>query len=178
MTIVPVDRFARVDPQRIAEAITPRTRMVSVMLANNEVGTINPIGEIGRITREKGVLFHSDATQGVGKLPVDVEAMNIDLLSLSAHKMYGPKGIGALYVRARNPRVRLTPMMDGGGHERADLRHGRCRGHLPRRWPAEARAPSGPHRSRRHDAGVRQPDHATAGRSGDRDHGRRRHTRD
>ncbi len=88
------------------------------MFANNEIGTINPIGEIGKVTREKGVLFHTDATQGVGKLPLDVEAMNIDLLSMSAHKMYGPKGIGALYVRAKGPRVRLTPVIDGGGHER------------------------------------------------------------
>src|SRR5207249_3232457 len=82
------------------------------------VGTIHPIAEIGKITREKGVLFHTDATQGVGKLPVDVEAMHIDLLSMSAHKMYGPKGIGALYVRSKNPRVRLTAIIDGGGHER------------------------------------------------------------
>ena len=118
VTYLPVDRYGMVDPDDVRRAITDKTVLVSVMFANNEVGTINPIGEIGRITREKGVLFHSDATQGVGKLPVDVEAMNIDLLSLSAHKMYGPKGIGGLYVRARNPRVRLTPMMDGGGHER------------------------------------------------------------
>jgi cysteine desulfurase len=118
VTYLPVDRYGMVDPDDVRRAITDKTVLVSIMFANNEVGTINPIGEIGRITREKGVLFHSDATQGVGKLPVDVEAMNIDLLSLSAHKMYGPKGIGGLYVRARNPRVRLTPMMDGGGHER------------------------------------------------------------
>jgi cysteine desulfurase len=118
VTYLPVDRYGMVDPDDVRRAITDRTVLVSIMFANNEVGTINPLAEIGRITREKGVLFHSDATQGVGKLPVDVEAMNIDLLSLSAHKMYGPKGIGALYVRARNPRVRLTPMMDGGGHER------------------------------------------------------------
>jgi cysteine desulfurase len=118
VTYLPVDRYGMVDPADVRRAITDKTVLVSIMFANNEVGTINPLGEIGRITREKGVLFHSDATQGVGKLPVDVEAMNIDLLSLSAHKMYGPKGIGALYVRARSPRVRLTPMMDGGGHER------------------------------------------------------------
>jgi cysteine desulfurase len=118
VTYLPVDRYGMVDPDDVRRAITDKTVLVSIMFANNEVGTINPIGEIGRITRERGVLFHSDATQGVGKLPVDVEAMNIDLLSLSAHKMYGPKGIGALYARARNPRVRLTPMMDGGGHER------------------------------------------------------------
>ena len=118
VTYLPVDRYGMVDPDDVRRAITDKTVLVSIMFANNEVGTINPLAEIGRITREKGVLFHSDATQGVGKLPVDVEAMNIDLLSLSAHKMYGPKGIGALYVRARNPRVRLTPMVDGGGHER------------------------------------------------------------
>jgi cysteine desulfurase len=118
VTYLPVDRYGMVDPEDVRRAITDKTVLVSIMFANNEVGTINPIGEIGRITREKGVLFHSDAAQGVGKLPVDVEAMNIDLLSVSAHKMYGPKGIGALYVRARNPRVRLTPSMDGGGHER------------------------------------------------------------
>ena len=118
VTYLPVDHYGMVDPDDVRRAITDKTVLVSIMFANNEVGTINPLAEIGRITREKGVLFHSDATQGVGKLPVDVEAMNIDLLSLSAHKMYGPKGIGALYVRARNPRVRLTPMMDGGGHER------------------------------------------------------------
>src|SRR5213078_4730007 len=100
------------------KAIMDKTLLVSIMFANNEIGTINPIGEIGKVTREKGVLFHTDATQGVGKLPLDVEAMNIDLLSMSAHKMYGPKGIGALYVRAKGPRVRLTPVIDGGGHER------------------------------------------------------------
>src|SRR5207245_8802272 len=88
------------------------------MFANNEVWTNNPIGEIGKSARAKGVLFHTDATQGVGKLPVDVEAMHIDLLSMSAHKMYGPKGIGALYVRSKSPRVRLTAIIDGGGHER------------------------------------------------------------
>jgi cysteine desulfurase len=88
------------------------------MFANNEIGTIHPIAAIGKIAKEAGVLFHSDATQGVGKVPVDVEACGIDLLSLSAHKIYGPKGIGALYVRSKAPRVRLTPMIDGGGHER------------------------------------------------------------
>ncbi len=92
--------------------------LVSIMFANNEIGTIQPIAEIGAISREKGVLFHTDAVQGVGKLPIDVEAMHIDLLSLTAHKIYGPKGIGALYVRSKEPRVRLTPMIDGGGHER------------------------------------------------------------
>jgi len=118
VTYLPVDRYGMVDPDDVRRAITDKTVLVSIMFGNNEVGTVNPIADIGRITREKGVLFHTDATQGVGKLPLDVEAMNIDLLSMSAHKMYGPKGIGALYVRAKGPRVRLTPMMDGGGHER------------------------------------------------------------
>jgi len=118
VTYLPVDQYGRVDPDDVRRAITDKTVLVSVMYANNEIGTISPIGEIGKVTREKGVLFHTDATQGVGKLPVDVEAMNIDLLSMSAHKMYGPKGIGALYVRAKSPRVRLAPIIDGGGHER------------------------------------------------------------
>jgi cysteine desulfurase len=107
-----------VDPEAVRRAITDKTVLVSIMFANNEIGTINPIGEIGRITREKGVLFHTDAVQGVGKLPLDVDAMNIDLLSMSAHKMYGPKGVGALFVRSKGPRVRLAPLIDGGGHER------------------------------------------------------------
>jgi len=118
VTYLPVDQYGRVDPDDVRRAITDKTVLVSVMYANNEIGTISPIAEIGKVTREKGVLFHTDATQGVGKLPVDVEAMNIDLLSMSAHKMYGPKGIGALYVRAKSPRVRLAPIIDGGGHER------------------------------------------------------------
>ena len=118
VTYLPVDRYGMVDPDDVRRAITDKTVLVSIMFANNEVGTINPIGEIGRVAREKGVLFHTDAAQGVGKLPLDVEAMNVDLLSVSGHKMYGPKGIGALYVRSKGPRVRLTPSMDGGGHER------------------------------------------------------------
>jgi cysteine desulfurase len=92
------------------------------MLANNEVGTVQPIAEIGKITRERGVLFHTDAVQGLGKMPFDVKAMNVDLASITAHKMYGPKGVGALYVRRSKPRVRLTAQMDGGGHERACAR--------------------------------------------------------
>jgi len=118
VTYLPVDQYGRVDPDGVRRAITDQTVLVSIMHANNEIGTINPIAEIGKVTREKGVLFHSDATQGVGKLPIDVDAMGIDLLSMSAHKMYGPKGIGALYVRAKSPRVRLAPIIDGGGHER------------------------------------------------------------
>jgi len=118
VTYLPVDRYGMVDPDDVRRAITDKTVLVSIMYANNEVGTINPIAEIGKITREKGVLFHTDATQGVGKLPIDVDAMHIDLLSLSAHKIYGPKGVGALYVRSKGPRVRLVPQIDGGGHER------------------------------------------------------------
>src|SRR5690606_39235360 len=101
-------------------ALTDRTILVSVMLANNEVGTIQPIKEIGRVTRERGILLHTDAVQGVGKTPFNVEEMNVDLASITAHKMYGPKGVGALYVRRSRPRVRLTAQMDGGGHERGN----------------------------------------------------------
>jgi cysteine desulfurase len=118
VTYLPVDHYGRVDPEDVRKAITDKTVLVTIMFANNEIGTIQPLAEIGKITREHGVLFHTDAVQGVGKLPLDVETMNIDLLSLTAHKIYGPKGIGALYVRSKGPRVRLTPMIDGGGHER------------------------------------------------------------
>ncbi len=118
VTYVPVDETGLVDPDDIRKAITDKTILISIMQANNEIGTIQPLHEIGKIAKEKGVLFHTDATQGVGKLPVDVDAMGIDLMSFSAHKIYGPKGIGGLYVRSRGPRVRLTPQMDGGGHER------------------------------------------------------------
>src|SRR4051794_2454110 len=118
VTFLPVDRYGRVSPGQVAEALTDRTILVSVMAANNEVGTLQPIREIGRLSRERGVLFHTDAVQAVGKVPVDVEDMNVDLLSLTAHKIYGPKGVGALYVRRRSPRVRLEPLLDGGGHER------------------------------------------------------------
>src|SRR5439155_16992793 len=113
-----VDHEGRVDPDDVAKAITDKTILVSVMLANNEVGTVQPIGEIGQITRKRGVLLHSDAVQGVGKVPFDVEKMNVDLASITAHKMYGPKGVGALYIRRSKPRVRLVAQMDGGGHER------------------------------------------------------------
>jgi cysteine desulfurase len=118
VTYLPVDRYGRVAPEQVAEAITDRTILVSLMAANNEVGTLHPVKEIGRVCKERGALFHTDAVQAVGTVPVDVEDMGIDLLSLSAHKMYGPKGVGALYVRRRDPRVRLEPMIDGGGHER------------------------------------------------------------
>jgi cysteine desulfurase len=118
VTYLPVDKFGMVNPEDVRDAITDKTILISVMLANNEIGTINPIKEIGKIAKEKGVLFHSDATQGVGKIPVDVQDMGIDLMSFTSHKIYGPKGVGALYVRRKAPRVRLVPMIDGGGHER------------------------------------------------------------
>ncbi|HKT35730.1 MAG TPA: IscS subfamily cysteine desulfurase [Nitrospira sp.] len=118
VTFLPVDKQGMVNPQDVRKAITDKTVLISVMLANNEIGTINPVQEIGKLAKEKGILFHCDATQGVGKIPVDVQAMAIDLMSFSAHKIYGPKGIGALYVRKKNPRVRIAAQMDGGGHER------------------------------------------------------------
>jgi cysteine desulfurase len=118
VTYLPVDKYGMVNPEDVRNAITDNTILISVMLANNEIGTINPVQEIGKIAKARGVLFHCDATQGVGKIPVDVQAMGIDLMSFSAHKIYGPKGVGALYVRKKNPRVRLVAQMDGGGHER------------------------------------------------------------
>ena len=118
VTYLSVDKQGTVNPQDVRNAITDKTVLISVMLANNEIGTLNPVQEIGKIAKEKGVLFHCDATQGIGKIPVDVQAMGIDLMSFSAHKLYGPKGIGALYVRKKNPRVRIAAQMDGGGHER------------------------------------------------------------
>jgi cysteine desulfurase len=108
----------RIDLDELRRTIRPDTVLVSVMFANNETGVIQPIAEIGTICRERGVLFHCDAVQATGKVPIDVSALNIDLLSMSAHKMYGPKGMGALYIRRGRPRVRLTPIIDGGGHER------------------------------------------------------------
>lgn len=117
-TYLPVDRYGMVDPDEVRKAITDQTVLISIMYANNEIGTIQPIKEIGKIAKEKGVLFHCDATQGVGKVPVQVDQDGIDLFSMTGHKIYGPKGCGALYVRSKGPRVRLTPMMDGGGHER------------------------------------------------------------
>ncbi len=118
VTYLPVDRYGRVSPEDVLAAVTPETILIALMAANNEVGTIHPIAEIGRIAKEKGILFHCDAAQAVGKIPMDVEAMGIDLMAFTAHKIYGPKGAGALYVRKRNPRVRLAPILYGGGHER------------------------------------------------------------
>lgn len=123
VTVVPVEPNGIVNPEKIAAAITERTVLVSVMLANNEVGTLQPIPDIGRITRARNVLFHTDAAQAVGRMPIEVDELGVDLLSISAHKIYGPKGVGALYVRSRAPRVRLIAQMDGGGHERS-LRSG------------------------------------------------------
>jgi cysteine desulfurase len=118
ITCLEVDENGCLSLDDLKNAIQENTVLVSIMHGNNEVGTVHPIAEIGAICREAGVLFHCDATQTFGKMPLDVEAMNIDLLSASAHKIYGPKGVGLLYVRRRNPRVRLTPIMHGGGHER------------------------------------------------------------
>ena len=118
ITFLAVKANGLVDLEELKAAITDKTILISIMAANNEVGVVQDIKEIGRIARERGVLFHTDAVQAAGKIPFDVNAMNVDLASLSAHKMYGPKGVGALYVRRRNPRVLLTPIIDGGGHER------------------------------------------------------------
>ena len=118
VTYLPVDKTGMVSPDDVRNAITDKTILISIMLANNEIGTIHPIKEIGKIAKEKGILFHCDATQGVGKIPVNVQEMGIDLMSFTSHKIYGPKGIGALYVRRKAPRVRIEPMIHGGGHER------------------------------------------------------------
>ena len=118
VTYLGVGKDGRVDPEEVRRAITDKTILVSIMLANNEIGTVQPLEAIGKITREKGILLHTDAVQGIGKVEFDVQKMNVDLASITAHKMYGPKGVGALYVRRSKPRVRLVAMMDGGGHER------------------------------------------------------------
>jgi len=118
VTYLPVDKYGMVDPDAVRRAITDQTVLVTIMYANNEIGTIHPVREIGKIAKEKGVVFHCDAVQAVGKIPVDVDKDGIDLLAMSGHKIYGPKGVGALYVRSKGPRVRLSPIIDGGGHER------------------------------------------------------------
>ncbi|HTW88554.1 MAG TPA: IscS subfamily cysteine desulfurase, partial [Candidatus Binataceae bacterium] len=118
VTYLPVDKYGMVNPDDVRKSITDKTVLVTIMFANNEIGTLHPVAEIGKITREKGVIFHCDAVQAIGKVPVDVDRCGIDLMSLTAHKLYGPKGVGALYVRSKGPRVRLTPIIDGGGHER------------------------------------------------------------
>jgi len=118
VTWLPVDGKGRISLDDLRNAITERTVLVTLMAANNEIGTLHPVAEIGAICKEKGVLFHTDATQCPGKVDLDVIRQNVDLMSISAHKMYGPKGVGCLYVRRKNPRVRLTAQMDGGGHER------------------------------------------------------------
>ena len=118
VTTLGVDGCGSVNPEDVARALRPETVLVSVMAANNEIGTIAPLGVIGALCRERGILFHTDASQAVGKIPIDVREMHIDMMSFCAHKMYGPKGVGALFIRGGEPRVRLVPQIDGGGHER------------------------------------------------------------
>jgi cysteine desulfurase len=118
VTYLPVQSDGIIDPDELRKAITKQTILISIMAVNNEIGVIQPMTELGEIAREHGVLFHTDATQAMGKIPLDVNSMNIDLMSFSGHKIYGPKGVGALYVRRKSPRVRCAPLLDGGGHER------------------------------------------------------------
>ena len=123
VTFLPVQRDGRVDPEDVRKAITPKTVLISVMYANNEIGAIQPIAEIGQIAKKNGIFFAVDAAQAAGKIPIDVQKDGIDLLAISGHKIYGPKGVGALYVRRQNSRLQLSPLIDGGGHERG-LRSG------------------------------------------------------
>jgi len=118
VTYMPVQKDGLVDLDDLKRAMDDKTILVTLMAANNEIGVLQPVAEIGKLCHERGVLFHTDATQAVGKIPIDVQNMGIDLMSISAHKMYGPKGVGALYVRRKNPRVQVSPIIDGGGHER------------------------------------------------------------
>ena len=170
VTYLDPDATGRISAESVAEALTDRTVLVTLMLANNEIGTVHPIAEIGATCRSRGVLFHTDAVQGFGKIPFDVETMKVDLASVSGHKIYAPKGVGALYVRGRNPRVRLAPLFVGGGQERG-LRSGtlnvpgrgarqgfsarrfraRCRGR-PAEDSAGASARRNPRRAARRDA--------------------------
>ena len=118
VTYMPVQKNGLVDLDDLKRAMDDKTILVTIMAANNEIGVLQPIAEIGKLCHEKGVIFHTDGTQAVGKVPIDVIKQNLDLVSISAHKMYGPKGVGALYVRRKSPRVQLSPLIDGGGHER------------------------------------------------------------
>src|SRR5437879_2496672 len=118
VTYLPVQKDGLVDLDDLKRAMDDKTILVTIMAANNEIGVLQPIAEIGKLCRERGVIFHTDAVQAIGKVPVDVNKMNIDVASITGHKLYGPKGAGALYVRRKNPRVQLVPLIDGGGHER------------------------------------------------------------